>query len=64
MSPLSRDLTLCCISFTIMQERNIVEALSGDRHFQQAGSVGLLWGVETVPDTPFFLGDCLTRVVV
>jgi len=23
-----------CISFTIMQERNIVEALTGDRHFQ------------------------------
>jgi hypothetical protein len=31
-----------CISFTIMQERNIVEALSGDRHFQQAGFVALL----------------------
>jgi hypothetical protein len=31
-----------CISFTMMQERNIVEALSGDRHFQQAGFVALL----------------------
>jgi hypothetical protein len=31
-----------CITFTIMQERNIVEALSGDRHFQQAGFVALL----------------------
>jgi hypothetical protein len=31
-----------CISFTIMQERNIVEALTGDRHFQQAGFVALL----------------------
>ena len=31
-----------CISFTIMQERNIVEALTGDRHFQQAGFVTLL----------------------
>jgi len=31
-----------CISFTIMQECNIVEALSGDRHFQQAGFVALL----------------------
>ena len=31
-----------CVSFTIMQERNIVEALSGDRHFQQAGFVALL----------------------
>jgi predicted nucleic acid-binding protein len=29
------------ISFTIMQERNIVEALAGDRHFQQAGFVAL-----------------------
>jgi hypothetical protein len=31
-----------CISFTIMQERSIVEALAGDRHFQQAGFVLLL----------------------
>ena len=31
-----------CISFTIMQERNIIEALTGDRHFQQAGFVALL----------------------
>ena len=31
-----------CISFTIMEERNIVEALTGDRHFQQAGFVALL----------------------
>jgi len=31
-----------CISFTIMQERNIVEALTADRHFQQAGFVALL----------------------
>ena len=31
-----------CVSFTIMQERNIVEALTGDRHFQQAGFVALL----------------------
>jgi hypothetical protein len=29
------------ISFTIMQERNIAEALTGDRHFQQAGFVAL-----------------------
>ena len=31
-----------CISFTIMQEHNVVEALTGDRHFQQAGFVALL----------------------
>jgi len=31
-----------CISFAIMQERNIVEALTADRHFQQAGFVALL----------------------
>lgn len=31
-----------CISFAIMQERHIVEALTGDRHFQQAGFVALL----------------------
>jgi len=31
-----------CVSFTIMQERNIVEALTGDRHFQQAGFMALL----------------------
>ena len=31
-----------CISFTIMQDRNISEALTGDRHFQQAGFMALL----------------------
>jgi len=30
------------ISFTIMHECNIVEALTGDRHFQQAGFAALL----------------------
>ena len=30
------------LNFTIMQERNIVEALTGDQHFQQAGFVALL----------------------
>jgi predicted nucleic acid-binding protein len=30
------------LNFTIMQERNIVEALTADRHFQQAGFVALL----------------------
>lgn len=31
-----------CISFIIMQERNLLEALTGDRHFQQAGFSALL----------------------
>jgi predicted nucleic acid-binding protein len=30
------------LSFTVMQERNIVGALTADRHFQQAGFVALL----------------------
>lgn len=31
-----------CISFVIMQERNLTEALTADRHFQQAGFIKLL----------------------
>jgi hypothetical protein len=31
-----------CLSFMIMQERNLLEALTGDRHFQQAGFRALL----------------------
>jgi uncharacterized protein len=31
-----------CVSFTIMRERNVREALTGDRHFEQAGFVALL----------------------
>jgi predicted nucleic acid-binding protein len=31
-----------CTSFLIMRERNIVEALTGDHHFEQAGFVALL----------------------
>ncbi len=31
-----------CISFVIMAEEGIVEALTGDRHFEQAGFVALL----------------------
>jgi len=31
-----------CISFIIMQERNLLEALTGDRHFPQAGFRALL----------------------
>ena len=30
-----------CISFIIMQQRNIRDALTGDRHFAQAGFVAL-----------------------
>ncbi len=31
-----------CISFVVMQERGLTEALTGDRHFEQAGFVALL----------------------
>ena len=31
-----------CISFVVMQERGITEALTGDHHFEQAGFVALL----------------------
>jgi predicted nucleic acid-binding protein len=31
-----------CISFVIMQERSLVEALTADQHFQQAGFIKLL----------------------
>ena len=31
-----------CISFIVMQQRNIRDALTGDRHFAQAGFVPLL----------------------
>ena len=31
-----------CSSFVIMQQRNITEALTSDRHFEQAGFVRLL----------------------
>jgi predicted nucleic acid-binding protein len=31
-----------CISFVVMQERGIHDALTGDRHFEQAGFVALL----------------------
>ncbi|HEV3271535.1 MAG TPA: PIN domain-containing protein [Candidatus Methylacidiphilales bacterium] len=31
-----------CASFLIMQERGITEALTGDRHFEQAGFTALL----------------------
>ena len=31
-----------CISFVVMQERGVVEALTADHHFEQAGFVALL----------------------
>ncbi len=31
-----------CISFVVMEERGITEALTGDHHFEQAGFVALL----------------------
>ena len=31
-----------CISFVVMQERGLREALTGDHHFEQAGFVALL----------------------
>lgn len=31
-----------CISFVVMQEKGITEALTGDRHFEQAGFRALL----------------------
>jgi predicted nucleic acid-binding protein len=31
-----------CISFVVMQREGILEALTGDRHFEQAGFVALL----------------------
>jgi uncharacterized protein len=31
-----------CTSFLVMQERGITEALTGDRHFEQAGFTALL----------------------
>src|SRR5688572_28703770 len=31
-----------CISFVVMQDHGLTEALTGDRHFEQAGFVALL----------------------
>ena len=31
-----------CISFVVMQERSLTDALTGDHHFEQAGFVALL----------------------
>lgn len=38
-----KDWTLTdCASFVIMRERNVMDALTGDKHFEQAGFVALL----------------------
>lgn len=31
-----------CISFTAMRDQNLIAALTGDRHFEQAGFIALL----------------------
>src|SRR5215212_8804186 len=31
-----------CVSFIVMRERNVAKALTGDRHFEQAGFAALL----------------------
>ena len=31
-----------CVSFVIMRERGVTDALTGDKHFEQAGFVALL----------------------
>ena len=31
-----------CVSFVIMRDRNVTDALTGDKHFEQAGFVALL----------------------
>ena len=31
-----------CVSFVIMRERNVASALTGDKHFEQAGFIALL----------------------
>ena len=30
-----------CVSFVIMRDRNVTEALTGDKHFEQAGFIAL-----------------------
>jgi uncharacterized protein len=31
-----------CVSFVVMRERNVTDALTGDKHFEQAGFIALL----------------------
>ncbi len=40
---LDKDWSLTdCISFAVMQERSLTEALTSDHHFEQAGFTALL----------------------
>ena len=40
---LDKDWTLTdCISFVVMEQHNVTEALTGDRHFEQAGFKAML----------------------
>ena len=36
-----------CVSFVVMQERNLTQALTTDRHFSQAGFADLLANLPT-----------------
>ena len=36
-----------CVSFVVMQERNLTQALTTDRHFGQAGFADLLANLPT-----------------
>ncbi len=36
-----------CISFVVMRDRGLVDAATGDRHFQQAGFRALMLGTES-----------------
>jgi predicted nucleic acid-binding protein len=39
-----------CLSFVVMQERNLLQVLTTDRHFGQAGFVNLLSEPGSIPD--------------
>jgi uncharacterized protein len=41
-SPSDEDRLTDCISFVAMGDEGITEALTGDKHFEQAGFVALL----------------------
>ena len=38
-----------CLSFVVMQERNLTQALTTDRHFSQAGFANLLQDLPAYP---------------